>query len=89
MYTINNAMATYQEAVKGSIEPGKYADLVVLTENILTCPVDAIQNIMAEMTLVNGKIVYQKLPDQTKPLPSIVNRQPTSTPANPFSGPAP
>ena len=43
MYTINNAYATFQERVRGSIEPGKLADLVVLEDDILTCPVEKIK----------------------------------------------
>src|SRR6185295_18358016 len=41
--TINNAYLTFEERVKGSIEPGKVADLVVLPEDILTCPAKNIE----------------------------------------------
>lgn len=58
MYTINNAYASSDEAIKGSIEPGKLADLVVLTEDYLTCPVDQIKNIKADKTILGGKVVY-------------------------------
>ncbi len=58
MYTINNAYASFEENIKGSIEPGKLADMVVLSSDILTCPEDAIKNIKVEMTMVGGKIVY-------------------------------
>jgi len=60
MYTINNAYASFEENLKGSIEPGKLADLVVISEDFLTCPDLDIKNIMAEMTMVGGKIVYQR-----------------------------
>lgn len=60
MYTINNAFASFEENIKGSIEPGKLADMAVLTEDILTCPVEKIRNIVAEMTIVGGKVVYTK-----------------------------
>jgi len=59
MYTINNAYASFEESIKGSIEPGKLADLVVLSQDILTCPVDQIRNIHTELTVVAGKIVYK------------------------------
>jgi predicted amidohydrolase YtcJ len=58
--TINNAYLTFQESVKGSIERGKLADLVVLPENILTCPDRTIQQMTPVMTMVGGRIVYQR-----------------------------
>ncbi len=58
MYTINNAYETFEEDVKGSIEPGKYADLAVLSQDILTCPVDSIRDIRVLMTILDGKIIY-------------------------------
>ena len=57
-YTINNAYATFEEAIKGSIEPGKLADLAVLSDDILTCPADSIKNIKSLMTILDGKIIY-------------------------------
>jgi predicted amidohydrolase YtcJ len=58
MYTINNAYATFEESIKGSIESGKLADMAILTDDILTCPVDKIKDIESVMTIVGGKIVY-------------------------------
>lgn len=58
IYTINNAYASFEEAIKGSIEPGKLADLLVLSDDILTCPEDQIRNITPELTMVGGRIVY-------------------------------
>ena len=58
IYTINNAYASFEEDVKGSIETGKLADLVVLSDDILTCPEDDIRNIRPLLTMVDGKIVY-------------------------------
>jgi len=60
MYTINNAYASFEEDIKGSIEVGKLADMAVLTDNILTCPIDDIKGITSMMTIVHGKIVYKK-----------------------------
>lgn len=58
MYTINNAYTTFEESIKGSLEIGKLADMVVLSNDFLTCPVDQIKEIQSELTLVGGKIVY-------------------------------
>jgi len=56
--TINNAYLTFEEKIKGSIESGKLADLVVLPEDILTCPEKHIEQMAVSMTMVGGKIVY-------------------------------
>ena len=58
--TINNAYLTFEERTKGSIEAGKLADLVVLPEDILTCPAKDIERMNVAMTMVGGKIVYRK-----------------------------
>jgi len=59
IYTINNSYASFEEAIKGSIEPGKLADLAILTDDILTCPVDRIKEIESYITIVGGSIVYR------------------------------
>jgi predicted amidohydrolase YtcJ len=58
--TINNAYTTFEERIKGSIEPGKLADLVVLADDIMTVPAKSIESMNVLMTLVGGKIVYQR-----------------------------
>ncbi len=58
MYTINNAHASFEESLKGSIEPGKLADLAILSGDLLGCPAEQIREIRSEMTMVGGKIVY-------------------------------
>ncbi len=60
MYTINNAYASFEEDIKGSIEPGKLADLAVLSDDLMTCPTDSIKQIKVILTMVNGKIVYER-----------------------------
>lgn len=59
MYTVNNARSTFEEDIKGSLEVGKVADLVVLSGDILTCPEDEIRDIESVLTMVNGKAVYE------------------------------
>ena len=58
--TINNAYLTFEEKVKGSIEPGKLADLVVLPEDILTCVEKHIEAMRVSMTMVGGTPVYRR-----------------------------
>jgi len=57
--TINNAYLNFEEKVKGSLEPGKYADLVVLSDDIMTCPEERIRDMSVLATMVGGKLVYQ------------------------------
>jgi predicted amidohydrolase YtcJ len=58
LYTINGAFHTFEEDVKGSIEPGKLADLIVIDRNVLTCPEDDIKDTKVLKTILGGKIVY-------------------------------
>jgi predicted amidohydrolase YtcJ len=58
--TINNAYLTFEERIKGSIEPGKLADLVVLPEDILTCAEKRIEEMQVSMTMVGGAVVYRR-----------------------------
>ena len=60
IFTINAAYAGFEEDIKGSIEPGKLADLTVIHEDILTVESDAIKDIQVDYTIVNGEIVYQR-----------------------------
>ena len=59
-YTINNAIASFEEEYKGSIEVGKLADLVVLSENLLEVPDDQILSTQVDLTIVGGAIKYQR-----------------------------
>ena len=59
LYTINNARIMGVEKERGSIEPGKLADLAVLSQDILSVPLDAIRETKALMTAVGGKVVYR------------------------------
>jgi len=60
MWTLNGAYLSFEEKLKGSIEPGKLADLVVISKDYLSCPVEEIRNIQALTTVVGGKVVYEK-----------------------------
>lgn len=60
MFTYNGAYASFEEDTKGSLEPGKLADIVVLTENILTYPPEDIQNVTVKYTFLDGQLLYSK-----------------------------
>lgn len=58
VYTINGAYLSKEEDLKGSIEAGKLADMIVLERDILTMPPDEIKDLKVSTTIVGGKIVY-------------------------------
>lgn len=57
-YTLNNAIAAFEEHLKGSITPGKLADIVVLSKNIMTIPEEEIPTARVDYTIVGGDIRY-------------------------------
>jgi len=59
-YTINGAFAAFEEGIKGSLTPGKLADITVLSKDILTCPEEEIRSAEVLATIVGGKILYRK-----------------------------
>ena len=59
-YTINGAVAAFEEDFKGSITPGKWADLVVLSQDIMTVPEAEIPNTEVDITIVGGEIRYRR-----------------------------
>jgi len=60
LYTINNAFLMFGEKEKGSLEAGKLADLIVLKQDVLTCPIEQVKSIEVERTFVGGTEVYSK-----------------------------
>ena len=56
--TFNNAYLTYEENIKGSIEPGKLADFVILSQDILTVPEEQIRSTQPVATYVGGQKVF-------------------------------
>lgn len=57
-YTIGSAWFSFDENKRGSLEPGKLADLAVLTKDYMTVPADRIAGLESLLTMVGGKIVY-------------------------------
>ncbi len=59
-YTVNNAYSAFEETSKGSLAPGKLADVTVLSKDILTIPEDEIPKAQVDYTIVGGKVMYQR-----------------------------
>jgi len=59
-YTANNAFAAFEEKVKGSLEPGKLADITVLSRDIMTIPEDEIMSTDIVYTIIGGKVAFDR-----------------------------
>ncbi|MBM2825120.1 MAG: Amidohydrolase 3 [Dehalococcoidales bacterium] len=59
MYTINGAYASFEEDIKGSISPGKLADMVLVSDDPTMIPPEQIKDIKVEMTILGGEVVWQ------------------------------
>src|SRR5260370_40221444 len=62
MYTRNAAFMASDDDTRGTLEPGKFADLAVLSADYLTAPVKEIGKIRSVMTMVGGEVVYADQP---------------------------
>ena len=59
MYTINVAYSCWQEDIRGSIETGKLADMVVLDRDILNCADEEVKDLQVLQTYVGGELVFE------------------------------
>ena len=59
-YTMANAYAAFEEKLKGSIEVGKLADFVILSNNLITCKDEEITATKVVTTIVGGKVKYKQ-----------------------------
>ncbi|WP_066072506.1 amidohydrolase [Neobacillus soli] len=64
MYTYNAAYASFDETMKGSIEAGKLADLVIVNTSLLNCPIEKITEVKVDTTILDGEIVFEKIADR-------------------------
>ena len=60
MYTANGPYLSWEENIKGTLEPGKLADMIVLHENILTVPDAQLLTLQIDRTYLSGKLVYER-----------------------------
>jgi predicted amidohydrolase YtcJ len=58
LYTLGSAYASFEEDIKGSLEAGKLADIVVLSQNIFDVPVEELLNTEVVYTILGGRIVF-------------------------------
>lgn len=63
MYTLHGAYASFEDNIKGSIEPGKLADLVLLDRSITKSTIDDLPEVQVEWTMIDGELVYEKSKD--------------------------
>lgn len=59
-YTVGSAYASCEERLKGSLEPGKLADIVVLSEDIFRIDAHEIRDVKVDMTVLDGEVVYER-----------------------------
>jgi hypothetical protein len=59
-YTINGAHSAFEEDIKGSLTPGKYADIVVLSRDIMSIPVEEILDTEVDYTIVGGEVRFTR-----------------------------
>ena len=59
-YTAKGAWLTFEEEVKGTLEPGMLADMVVLSEDLLTIDPERIMDVEVDMTIVDGRILHER-----------------------------
>ncbi len=59
-YTRNGAYITFEEDVKGTLEPGKLADMIVLSDDLLTIDPERILDVVVEKTIVAGRVVFER-----------------------------
>src|SRR5699024_951730 len=60
MYTINGAYASFEEEVKGSLEKGKLADLILFDRSLIKADIEELWNAQVEWTMIDGEIVYNR-----------------------------
>jgi len=58
-YTLSAAFAAHEDDVKGSLVVGKYADIVILDQDLRTCPDEAITKTKVLYTIVGGRVAYE------------------------------
>lgn len=61
IFTVEGAYASFEENIKGTLEPGKLADVVVLEKNLYDIQPDEIKDVKVDFTIMDGKVVYERI----------------------------
>jgi predicted amidohydrolase YtcJ len=60
LYTINNAFLHKEEAKKGTLEVGKYGDVIVIDRDVMSCPIHEVRGTKVDLTIVAGRVVFER-----------------------------
>lgn len=60
LYTYNGAYASFEENIKGSLVPGKLADVIVLDRSIMKTPLQELKDIQVQLTVLDGEILFER-----------------------------
>ena len=69
LHTMGSAYAAHEEDIKGSIEVGKQADLVVWSDDIYSIPTDEIRDLKAELTIIKGQVIHKSSETEVQVVP--------------------
>jgi predicted amidohydrolase YtcJ len=66
LYTWNGAYIGFEEKSKGSLEPGKLADFIVVDRDVLSIPPEQLKDVQVLLTFIGGELVYEKRPEAAR-----------------------
>jgi predicted amidohydrolase YtcJ len=69
LHTMGSAYAAHEDDIKGSIEVGKQADLVVWSDDIYSIPTDEIRDLKAELTIIKGQVIHKSSETEVQVVP--------------------